>query len=188
MREFDPQLWKERAWARYCRAINSGRPDNEVGLEWAQDVLAIGALTSLVEWCKEKKLKVFFAKKQNGAYHSARREVHISSRLSLKNQVVVLLHECGHHLIGVNESHDRFGMGYPQSDPEVTKTFHHRVACLEEEMEAWYRGWRLANRLGISVDRESFDAMRLKCIRSYIKWTLKPSSFQDISNEEQPNS
>ena len=184
MREFDPQLWKERAWARYSRALNSGRPDNEVGFEWAQDVIAIGALDTLIGWCKEKKLKVLFAKKQNGTYHSGKREVYISSRLSPTNQVVVLLHECGHHLIGVNDDHDRFGMGYPQSDPEITKTFNHRVSCLEEEMEAWHRGRRLAQRLNLNVDREAFDAMRLKCLRSYIKWTLKPGSFQEPENDK----
>ena len=97
--------------------------------------------------------------------------------------MIVLLHECGHHLIGVNDDHDRFGMGYPQSDPEITKTFHHRVSCLEEEMEAWHRGWKLAKRLNLTVDRDVFDAMRLKCIRSYIKWTVKPNTFKTDGDE-----
>lgn len=178
MREFDPQLWKDRAWGRYCRALNSGSSSKKIELEWALDVLAISDLGTIIEWCKEKKLKVLFAKKSNGTYHSQSKEIFISSRLSPRHQVIVLLHECGHHLIGVNDDHDRFGMGYPQSDPEVTKTFHHRVSCLEEEMEAWHRGWKLAKRLSLTIDRDTFDTMRLKCIRSYIKWTIKPNTFK----------
>jgi hypothetical protein len=182
MREFDPQAWRDRAWARYTRALCSGQPAQKIELEWALDVLAIGDLTLLTDWCAERKVKVSFLKKQNGTYHSASKEITISSRLSPRNQVIVLLHECGHHLIGPSGDSDRFQMGYAQSDPEVTKTFHHRVACLEEEMEAWHRGWRLAGRLGLRVDREIFDQYRLKCLRSYIKWTIKPGTF-DLREE-----
>ena len=177
MREFDPQIWKDRAWASYTRAHVSGKPNHEIELEWALNVLAIRDLGILTSWCKDRGVKVVFVKKSNGTYHSGQKQISISSRLTPRNQVLVLLHECGHHLIGVNDDHDRFGMGYPQSDPEVTKTFHHRVSCLEEEMEAWHRGWKLAKRLDLRVNRLEFDAMRLKCIRTYIKWTLKPGTF-----------
>ena len=98
MREFDPQLWKDRAWGRYCRALNSGSSSKKIELEWALDVLAISDLITIIEWCKEKKLKVLFAKKSNGTYHSQSKEIFISSRLSPRHQVIVLLHECGHHL------------------------------------------------------------------------------------------
>jgi hypothetical protein len=184
MREFELEVWKERAWARYCRAHVAAPSNKESELAWALEVLAISDLSKLVDWCKERKLKVTFAKKPNGTYHSQSKEIIISSRLSTRNQVSVLLHECGHHLIGVNDDHDRFGMGYPQSDPEVTKTFHHRVSCLEEELEAWHRGWKLAKRLDLRIDRDHFDALRLKCIRSYIKWTLKPGTFKPESEDE----
>ncbi|HAN16499.1 MAG TPA: hypothetical protein DCP73_13260 [Chloroflexi bacterium] len=86
-----------------------------------------------------------------------------------------MLHECGHHLIGMKEHHQRFGMGYPQTDPAVTRTFLHRVSCLEEELEAWHRGWKLSQRIGMSLNRDNFDRVRLECIRSYIKWTLQRS-------------
>lgn len=178
MREFDLEVWKNRAWNRYCR-LHCALPDNKAyEVFWALEVLAISDLTCLVTWCVEKKLKVSFSKKPNGTYNSQSKEIIVSSRLATRNQVVVLLHECGHHLIGDDDDHDKFGMGYPQSNPAVTKTFHHRIACLEEELEAWYRGWKLGKRLGLSIDRDHFDTMRLKCIRSYVKWTLKPGKFK----------
>jgi hypothetical protein len=184
MREFDLEVWKERAWTRYCRAHVAAPSNKESELAWALEVLAISDLSKLVDWCKERKLKVGFAKKPNGTYHSQSKEIIISSRLSIRNQVTVLLHECGHHLIGINDDHDRFGMGYPQSDPEITKTFHHRVSCLEEELEAWHRGWKLSKRLDLRIDRDHFDSIRLKCIRSYVKWTLKPGTFKKTEDED----
>lgn len=180
MSEFDQQAWMDRAWARYTRALRAGQPAQKIEPDWAHDVLAIGDLALLTVWCSERKVKVSFLKKQNGTYHSGSKEITISSRLSPRNQVIVLLHECGHHLIGVSGDSNRFEMGYWQVEPEVTKTFHHRLTCLEEEMEAWHRGWRLAGRLGLRVDRELFDQYRLKCLRSYIKWTLKPGKFDSM--------
>lgn len=186
MSEFDFEVWKERAWDRYKRSLLSGRPAHEIEPEWAIDLLAIGDLEKLVAWCKDRKVKVLFAKKQNGTYYFASKEVVMSSRLSPRNQVIVLLHECGHHLIGDKEDHGRFAMGYPcASDPVISKTFHHRVSCLEEEIEAWNRGWRLAERLGLCVDRGLFDQYRLKCLRTYIKWTIKPGKFDHPSSVEE---
>lgn len=177
MSEFDSQLWKNRAWARYTHALCSGQPLQKIEPEWAHDILAIGDLDLLTRWCTERKVTVDFVKKQCGTYYSGTKTITISSRLSPRNQVIVLLHECGHHLIGPSGDSDRFQMGYAQVDHEITKTFHHRVSCLEEEMEAWHRGWRLSCRLALRVDREVFDEYRLKCLKSYIKWTIKPGKF-----------
>lgn len=174
MQEFDPKLWRARAWSRFRRRLLAGAPKAEMEPTWALDVLAISDLESLVSWCSSKKLKVAFVKKVGATYYPNSKEVLVSSRLSPPRQVAFLIHECGHHLIGMKEHSERFGMGYPQTDPEVTKTFHHRVSCLEEEMEAWHRGWKLAGRLGLSISREFFDEVRLECLRSYIKWSLRP--------------
>jgi len=178
--EFNSELWKERAWARYTRAVQSGRAQKIDETNWALDVLAINDLELLVNWCKNHKLKVVFAKKSNGTYYHDDKQITICSNLSPRSQVIVLLHECGHHLIEVQELHERFVLGYSQTDPEITKTFEHRIACLEEEFEAWHRGWKLARRLCLCVDRESFDKYRVKCLRTYIKWSLKPKKFSEV--------
>lgn len=181
MTEFDPQLWKERAWARFCRASKAIRPKDKERLavaerEWFTDVVAISDIGLIVDWCGVRCIKVNFVKKPFGTYHSAEKEISISSRLRPLKQAVVLLHECGHHLVEGADRAERFLMGYPQNKPEVTRTFHHRLTCLEEEMEAWHRGWKLSRRLELSVSREQFDGIRLECLRTYVKWTLHPGS------------
>jgi hypothetical protein len=179
--EFDKDLWRKRSWERFCRATAT-KPEASQRIRdaaWVSDLKAIDDLEALVEWCATRCIKVVFAKKALGSYATADKVITISSRLKPRNQSVVLLHECGHHLCGGADHHDRFGMGYPQAtEPSVRRTFHHRVSCLEEEIEAWHRGWKLAVRLGLNVSRDDFDAVRLDCLRSYIKWTLKPSEME----------
>jgi hypothetical protein len=179
MRLFDPNVWRDRAWSRLTRIASDPTTTVEVlsatEASWAQDVVAVSDLEALVAWCSRRRLKVFFVKKPGGTYSSSDKTIEISSRLRPLNQLIVLLHECGHHLVPWN---DRFDMGYPQIDEAVTRTFHHRVTCLEEEMEAWHRGWRLAVRLSLRLDRRQFDDVRLKCLRTYVKWVIKPGGLK----------
>lgn len=131
----------------------------------------IDKMSTVIDWCSSKNITVQFGKKPGGVYNAVDRTITIAGRAAPEKQLYMLLHECGHHLIGFDEMDERFGMGYPfVEDPVVNTTFHHRVACLEEEMEAWNRGWRLSKRLHLQLEREAFDKVRLDCLRSYIKW------------------
>ncbi|NBW12926.1 MAG: hypothetical protein EBR82_33365 [Caulobacteraceae bacterium] len=174
MQAFDSTLWMERAWARYTRAVRRGAKKPSLEPRWARDVTAIGNLGKLIEWCEGRGLQVKFARRPNGgSYEHDEKIIYLSHRAGPETQVAYLLHECGHHLIGMKEHHERFGMGYPKSaDPSISRTMLHRVAVLEEELEAWHRGWRLAERLGLFVSRKVFDRIRMTCIKSYVSWTL----------------
>lgn len=175
MSTFDPDVWRKRAWARFRRAHLRGVPKREGEATYAADMYAISDLEKVIGWCSSKKLTVEFVKKAAATYIYHEGTIKVSARLSPARQVVLLLHECGHHLIGMKEHHERFGMGYPMSgDQTWNKTFHHRIACLEEELEAWHRGWKLVQRLCLNVDRELYDAVRLECIRTYVWWTVRP--------------
>jgi hypothetical protein len=171
---FDKELWRKRSWDRFQRLVRKQtkkEPTRGAEAQWYRDMLYIEKLDSVVDWCASHGLEVSFAKKANGVYEPESKVITLSCRALPEKQLHYLLHECGHHLIGMKEHHERFGKGYPQGmNPEVMNTFIHRVACLEEEFEAWHRGWKLANRLGLDVDREEFDKTRMDCLKSYIKW------------------
>ena len=176
MREFDPNLWESRAYGRRDRALEKGYSSSGAELELNRNLLAVEDLKKIVEWASKKCIKIFFVKKENGAYHSDLKMITIASTLSPVNQCAILLHELGHHLVDSRSGIDeRFIQGYPrQMIPSAHHEFNHRLACLEEEMEAWNRGWKLAKRLKVSIKRDEFDEMRVKCLRSYIKWTVNP--------------
>jgi len=175
MREFDSQLWKDRALGRRNRALDKGQPARGVELEFHRNLLAIEDMATTIDWCAKRGVKVFFVKKRSGTYHVGLKMVTIASTFSPVNQSIILLHELGHHLIGCDADDERFGPGYPrQWIPSSHKEFKHRLACLEEEFEAWNRGWKLSKRLDLHLTREELDAFRVKCLRSYVDWAVKP--------------
>lgn len=174
MIEFNKQLWWDRAWDRFKRACRKGSSHKKRDLaeqQWFTDAACIDKLAIVIEWCESKSIKVNFGKTYGASYDAIDKTIKMAGRSRPEKQLYMLLHECGHHLIGFDEMDERFGMGYPfVEDPVVNTTFHHRIACLEEELEAWNRGWRLAKRLHLSLDRNAFDKVRLDCIRGYVKW------------------
>lgn len=176
MTSFDKSVWRQKAWNRFQRLVREETtrpPARGAETQWARDVIYIEKLSSIVGWCEARALSVSFAKRPNGVYDPSGKEIVISARASPEKQAHFLLHECGHHLIGMKEHHERFGMGYPQTDPQKKKTIHHRISCLEEELEAWHRGWKLSKRLKIGIDRTEFDRTRIDCIKTYIKWASR---------------
>lgn len=172
MIEFNKNLWEERARSRHKKALRRGSKDRSaVEAQLERDLKCIRKLSRVVEWCSQKNIAVVFGKKPGGQYDTISRTITIACRAAPEKQLYYLLHECGHHLIGHKEHDERFGMGYPKvEDPDHNGTFHHRFACLEEEIEAWHRGWRLAKRLRLRMDRAEFDHVRLECLRSYVQW------------------
>lgn len=179
MAQFDPVLWRKRAWDRLRRAARKegGKPTSAQESSWAADWSAITDLEKVVDWCKIRCISVVFDRVEPGTagvFDSGTNVITISSRYSAQKQLITLLHECGHYLLGDKANDDRFKMGYAMHhDEAVTKTFAHKIACVEEEFEAWHRGWRLSRRLGLSLSREAFDDLRLACLKSYIKWSAR---------------
>lgn len=173
MHEFNKKLWRDRALARFRRSCKKATKASRAAADeqWTRDVAHIDAIDTVVGWCMTKGITVQFGKKAGGLYDSQSKTITITSHCGPERQLYMLLHECGHHLIGFTEEDERFGKGYPFVDnPDVNTTLIHKIACLEEEFEAWNRGWRLGKRLGLVLDRDSFDVVRVECLRSYIKW------------------
>lgn len=172
MIEFDKALWEERARSRHKKALRRGSKDRSaVDSQLERDLRSTVKLARVTEWCASKSLTVVFGKKPGGQYDTLSRTITIACRAAPERQLFYLLHECGHHLIGFKEHDERFGLGYPKTeDPDWNGTFDHRFACLEEEIEAWHRGWRLARRLRLRIPRADFDRVRLECLRSYVQW------------------
>lgn len=175
MKEFDAQLWRDRVVGRKNRAIDNCYPVKGVETEYQRNLLAIADIEATNKWARARNVKIFFTRMTSGIYHIGLKMVSISSTMAPVSQSIVLLHELGHYLVGHDEDHDRFGQGYPQQNiPSSHHNFRHRLACVEEEMEAWARGWKLAKRLQLKCTRTEYDEIRVKCLKSYMKWGINP--------------
>lgn len=176
MRRFDPNLWRERSWARLRRATGLSRPSSAGEAKWAVDAYAISDLERVVEWCVERGIDVLFGRRFGGLYDEAAKKIIISAHAPPRKQLVYLLHECGHHLLSPStDADDRFKRGYSSHAAGRQRTFVHKLAVLEEEIEAWHRGWRLARRLGLTLSRDEFDETRVACLKSYVSWSNRRS-------------
>jgi len=179
---FDEVVWRERAWNRLSRALRAGRSERNAYSRWVIDLKGIEALRVVVEWCRARSLVVEFRRRSGGGYHPDDRTIRISGRASPRVQSFILMHECGHYLIGrPKQPHERFGMGYARAnDPAVNRLVHHRLDVLEEEFEAWDRGWRLGIRTGAvsEVDKKEYDEVRTSYLYSYVRWAAKTPGWE----------
>lgn len=185
MAAFLSELWRSRAQSRYQKAIDTGASKVVATSKLANDIVAISSLKTLTGWCAAHGICVTFCQLEGGMYWSEDKTIKISGRLSPEKQVFFLLHECGHHLIGDKEKHERFGMGYPQTDAKIKRTFHHRCDIVDEELEAWHRGFKLAGRLHIPLSKERFDKTRVVMLKTYFKWAINANAFEGKEDDEE---
>ena len=173
MARFDPETWLERAIQRRDRAIARGVTDEQADTALVYERINISSLRVVVEWAEARTLTVNFTKEGDGKYSPSDKEITVSGRASPATQLHVILHECGHHLVGNDEKRERFGRGYANTDADNKKTLRHRLDVLEEEFEAWNRGKKLATRLGVPLDKMAYDRTRDRMLKSYADWVSK---------------
>jgi len=171
MATFDQDVWLSRSNKKHAKNAKKR----------AQEHAAIKGLAVIVAWCTSKNFTVNFSKSSGGIIYTETKEIFVCSRVSPMQQLYLLLHECGHLLIGFKERHQRFGMGYTVSNSSALKrSYHHRLDILEEEFEAWHRGWKLGERLGVmsSENKVQFDRTRIRLLRSYLLWASKAPGYE----------
>jgi len=130
------------------------------------------AIDSLVYWAETKGYVVDFSYNGDDSVDRESKIISINTTRSLETQLYTLLHECGHILI--------YGSDKVTNVKEVTDNYNeksniHRVFRVVEEVEAWKRGLSLANRLGISVDKEKWNRDVARALKQYMKWCLDPN-------------
>jgi hypothetical protein len=174
MSKFDPKLWKSRSWARLERAVAAGTKDvSAAERSWFHDVVAVNDMCRIVAWCDKRRIDVEFSSCMDGSYLDDSRSISVSCNMRPLKQEVILIHECGHAL--AYDARARLKKRHIEPDGS---TFVSRLTWFEEELDAWNRGWRLSRRLKLNITRETFDEVRTECLKSYVKWMLKPSVWK----------
>lgn len=190
MAEFNPQQLENKAWSRYARVVKRknltpARKHREAN-KLSDEIAAINGLKAVIDWCNFRRIGVYFTNRRSaGVYQSEEKIIYINSRQSLEKQLFVLLHECGHLLIDdrSESTENRFRHGYYAEDKSIRRKFIHRCTVLEEEFEAWHRGRKLANKLGIDINEERFSELKAGMLKSYMKWALHDPKYQEDGPE-----
>ena len=192
---FDEKKWLSQVRKRHAKALASGKSVELADTDLNKDVLVIDGIGRVIEWCNRRGIDVEFTSKPAGHYIFEAKTVICTFRASPMFQLATILHECGHYLVDAVEENKaieskKYENGYPAAndtrDTSFSRSFAHRIDVIAEEMDAWTRGWKLANRLGIKIDRREFVQIRNSALKTHIRWlvaatdALVPENFLDL--------
>ena len=93
--------------------------------------------------------------------------ISINSRQNLRYQLHTLLHEAGHALIRSRK--DKFEKEYPGLKKR-NNSVERKLDTLKEEFQAWDRGKKLADRLGLDLDEAWWRRHKKNCLYDYVRW------------------
>jgi len=128
------------------------------------------------EWAESRGYQIVEGPEEEDACWSDVKQITIYSSQGIENRLYSLLHECGHALI--RSSAKDFQYQYPahamaELDGRKRRSDKYKVSLVEEEMEAWKRGRRLAKRLGIFIDEQNYNKLKTKCLIGYFNWAVE---------------
>lgn len=127
-------------------------------------------LNKIEKWLLEKGYSLKWSNTDQVDYES--QTVEICSKLSAKNKLYSLLHECGHIILSNKRTYNKVfkAVNKANFDGRVMKSDIYKYQQLREEMEAWENGYKLANKLKIRVDKDDYDIYAAKNFKTYIKF------------------
>ena len=144
-----------------------------------KEVLFKAGIVRLIDWLWAKNWDVEFDYMVKDEMDPSAKCVTISTRQGVEKQLYSLLHECGHILIQSNEI--RYNKKFPAqakrncylSHRQLEKSKKYKVDVISEEIEAWDRGKSLATRLGLYIDEDKYNEVKVTCVYTYVDWAAK---------------
>ena len=129
-------------------------------------------LKKIFSWLENKGYEIVFHNDSDSVVFSDKK-MFIDKRSSLENQLYSALHECGHILQHQNKPMYNKSFKYQhvaENDRRKERSYAYRISVLEEELDAWKRGKKLAKRIGIEIDEIKFEKYKAKYSMSYVDW------------------
>jgi len=133
-------------------------------------------IEELIDWTDKKGYSIDFDYCVRDEYRPEEKVITISLRQGSENRLYALLHECGHLILGNNET--LYAKKYPSSmkmaycnnnNKRLERSAKYKVDILTEEIDAWRKGKDLANRLEIYIDEDNYYSIMARCVYTYIK-------------------
>lgn len=168
---FNRDEWIKAASERRCIAACK---TFDASSKSCEDVEFIDKLARVVDWCNRRGLTVEFTAESGGSYAHTTKTVRVTYRCVPEQQLYIILHEAGHHLIHSSPRRlylEKYEHGYDGIDVGERAT-EFKMDVVAEEYEAWQRGLKLARRLELDVDKERYERRRNANVKSYFRWAL----------------
>jgi hypothetical protein len=137
------------------------------------------SLNKIINWINQYNFKIVFDKSSNQEIDFNMKIIKINKNTKLLSQIITLLHECGHLLI-YNERQKYknkiiLNLNWKEWKQIFIKKIRRlkriKIAILEEEIEAWNRGAKLAKKLCIKIPCKSWNYHKIRSLLTYTKYT-----------------
>jgi Zn-dependent peptidase ImmA (M78 family) len=123
------------------------------------------AVRKVIKYLESRKVEV--RKGRDNCYYPEPRTIVYNAQGSYKNQLYTLLHEAGHFLQEKSRNFSSMNLIYGTADELHTN--YQKFRLLEQEMDAWDRGAKLAQKLGITLDILDYRKNSAYFIMCYVK-------------------
>ena len=127
----------------------------------------------LLEWIRKRGFN--YVEGDEDLYEPDGKKIIVNKKLNKENKLYSALHECGHLLVQKNIfSYEKRYKSQVDgiSDGRRRKSLQWRIDFLKEEYDAWDRGFRLAKRLKIPINKGRYDNYASKCLKTYCHWVV----------------
>lgn len=143
-------------------AQNNILPDDEVVL----------AMERLTEFSLQRGWVIEYSNKKKSVYHN--NVITLSKHHKPEILYYLCLHEIGH--AWMLECDFTFQDRYPEMSrtPLRYATVTYKIEKVQEEIEAWEVGKKLARSLGLRINQSKFEKVRAECLTTYMNWAGKP--------------
>ena len=140
-------------------------------------------LVSIHEWCLKNSIDVEMKPGRIGVtlFNFGRPRIVLGRRLNKITLVCVFLHECGHVLIDKTRLRNKGDTIFntlaarPHPDRNGLRRIRFKIDTIDEELEAWKRGWKLAKRLNLGISKAAYDRAQSLMINRYVHWASRTS-------------
>lgn len=131
--------------------------------------LSMGRLT---EFCLQHGWIIEYSDKKKSEYQN--NTITLSKHHKPEIQYYICLHEIGH--AWMLDCDFTYQDRYPEMcrTPLRYATVTYKIGRVQEEIEAWEVGKKLARSLGLRINESKFEKIRAECLTAYMNWAGKP--------------
>lgn len=99
----------------------------------------------------------------------SKKTINLRKYHNAEKRLYVFLHEIGHVLVCEGED---YSVRFRLVENKSYSSDGYKINRVEEEIEAWAKGWGYAQNCKVYIDMKKFDRLKTKLIKSYFNWAL----------------
>lgn len=133
---------------------------------------ALDCISRLKDWLEKRGYKLYFSHDAFDEIDFEEKTIHLTTRTTFEKRLYSLLHECG-HLIEWDNGSNKYFKKYPLAkamldDGRKEYSLEGMVQTIEEEINAWKKGFYLAQSLGFPVEHSKYNRYAAQNSITYI--------------------